>query len=186
MTESALESFGKQFVEAARAGGVLETCADGTVTVLGIDLRDGPVTLQDESRPGHGARLSLVGETLQVEELTDLPMLQDVEPQDVGGPESGDLPSADVYVPKAGPAGPERRYLVCEGVCNPGLKMLDRRVSEYRRIEYTDSRTYTPMADERIVADLRALIHTPHEIRTKSRLGPSTWVCTVCSASKVF
>ena len=69
--------------------------------------------------------------------------------------------------------------LICKGTCNSGIKALDEEVVAARR---SDKNTTGPLWDVGLVARLRALTHTLHDVSAPKGVHLAT--CTVCGTAR--
>lgn len=76
--------------------------------------------------------------------------------------------------------------LICEGPCNPTIDQIDTAVRVLRRGHRVEGGHYYypgagPISNPTVVAQLRALKHTPH-----TRVSPGTCACDVCKTERRY
>lgn len=78
----------------------------------------------------------------------------------------------------------ETRQLICEGSCNPQLRVLDeQRIAA--TIKWRPERVQMPSMPDGWVDAARTLVHTRHR-RSGATLQGQTWECSVCGQTRRF
>lgn len=79
--------------------------------------------------------------------------------------------------------------LVCEGACNPRLKLVDAAFASVGRTEIAKVGTLVKTvsnAPESLVASARAMTHTAHARTGVDTDGHDLYACLVCGAARRF
>jgi hypothetical protein len=76
----------------------------------------------------------------------------------------------------------ETRHLICEGTCNPQLRMLDeQRIAA--TLKWRPERVQMPSMPEGWVEVMREQRHTPLERKGAGYMG-ALWACRVCGTQR--